>query len=330
MTTSDSTPDALQISVIIPTRNRLDVLKQCLAALDTQTLPRDQWEAIVIDDGSADGTVEYLAECRAAGTCHSIALAHGGPARARNVGIRAARGRVLIFIGDDIYATPTLLEQHLAAQKVADSDAVAVIGRTVWAPTAHVTPLMRHEGLRQFDYHEIDAGLVDAGNLPFRFFYTSNVSVCRSFLERHGLLFDEDFRHAMGEDGELAYRACKRGLRLRYEPEALAHHDHPTNFAEARARFRLKGEVTILQAHKHSDWADLTFLALGWRARLRHGLRRVCADALTPALSWVDRQELDLQTWRIGWAFDFAFAEAEFGGMRTAWIKASKPHQGSS
>ena len=311
--------DAPRISVIIPTRNRLDALKRCLAALDAQTLPRDQWEVIVVNDGSTDGTAEYLASGATAGTWRHTTLSQGGPARARNAGIRDASGGVLVFIGDDIYATPAFLERHLAAHDSVHGGASAVLGRTDWANTLHVTPLMRYEGLGQFDYHEIEAGGVDASDLPFRFFYTSNVSVSRSFLERHGLLFDEDFRQAMGEDGEFAFRARRHGLRLRYEPDALAHHDHPTTFTATRARCRLKGEVTILQARKHPEWANLDFLALGWRGRLRHGFRRLVARALVPVLTWADQQELEIDAWRLGWAFDFVFAEAEFGGMRDAW-----------
>lgn len=317
--TTDRRADALRLSVIIPTRNRLVALKRCLAALDAQTLPRNHWETIVVDDGSTDGTVAYLAAQATAGAVRYVALPHGGPARARNVGIHEARGRLLLFIGDDIYPTPTFLERHLAAHEAVDNDRTAVLGRTEWAHTIHVTPLMRYEKLGQFDYHEIETGVADATDLPFRFFYTSNVSICRSFLERHQLFFDEDFRQAMGEDGEFAFRAQRHGLRLRFEPEAVAHHDHPTTFTATRARCRLKGEVTILQARKHPDWANLEFLTLGWRGRMRHGLRRVCADVLTPLLAWADRRELEIDAWHLAWAFDFVFAEAEFGGMRDAW-----------
>lgn len=318
MTRAADAQGAVQLSVVIPTRNRLSALKQCFAALEAQTLPRTQWEVVVVDDGSTDGTVDYLASCAAAGTCRYTALEQGGPARARNAGMRLAHGRLVLFIGDDIYPTPGFLAAHLAVHDASADDAVAVLGRTEWLPTLHVTPLMQYEGLGQFDYHEIADGTCDAAALPFRFFYTSNVSVSRAFLDRHGLRFDEDFRHAMGEDGEFAYRAAHRGLRLRYEPAALAYHDHPTTFTASRARFRLKGEVTILQARKHPEWADLSFLALGWKARLRHAVRGACANALAPVLTWADRRELGIQAWRLGWAYDFVFAEAEFSGMRAA------------
>ena len=317
--TTTSTIDQPHITVIIPTMNRLAALTRCLAGLEAQTLARNEFEILVIDDGSRDGTLEYLASVADSGRCRYIALSQGGPARARNAGIRAARGRLMVFIGDDIYATPSFLEEHLRIHAAGTDDAVSVLGRTEWAPTLHVTPLMRYEKLGQFDYHEIESRLVDPTNLPYRFFYTSNVSVARSFLERHHLFFDEDFRHAMGEDGEFAYRAAQHGFRLRYQRDALAYHDHPTTFSASRARFRLKGEVTILQAQKHPEWADLSFLRRTWRGRLRHAVRRGGARALVPVLTWADQRELDIQTWRLGWAYDFVFAEAELQGMQQAF-----------
>lgn len=313
----------LQITVVIPTINRLAALTRCLAALEVQSLAREQFEVVVVDDGSTDGTTQYLAARAASGTCRYLALSQGGPARARNAGVRTALGRVIVFIGDDIYAAPDFLEQHLRVHAASPGDTTAVVGRTEWAQTVRITPLMRYDRLGQFDYHDIDAGRVDPDNLPFRFFYTSNVSIARSFLERHRLHFDEEFRHAMGEDGELAYRAFRHGLRLRYRPEALAYHDHPVTFTASRARFRLKGEVTILQARKHPEWADLTFLRLDWRGRLRHAVRGACARALVPVLNWADKRELEIDAWHLGKAYDFVFAEAEFTGMRQALARAT-------
>jgi glycosyltransferase involved in cell wall biosynthesis len=311
--------EPLDITVVIPTKNRLGALKQCLTALDRQTLPRQRWEVLVVDDGSTDDTAAFLSAQADAGVLRTLSLTSGGPARARNAAIRDARGELLVFIGDDTYPAPAFLEQHLAAGGAPASDTVAVVGLTEWASTAHVTPLMRYSGLGQFDYHLVDQGRVDAEDLPFWFFYTSNVSICRSFLLRHNLLFDEDFRHAMGEDGELAYRAVRYGLRLRYAPAAVAFHDHPTTFSATRARFRLKGEVTILQARKHHEWADLGFLTLSWRGRLRHALRRAVAGTLAPGLAWLDRREIDFSAWHLGWAFDFVFEVAEFDGMLAAF-----------
>ena len=79
---------------------------------------------------------------------------------------------------------------------------------------------------------------MDADDLPYSFCYSSNLSLKRRFQAGHGLWFDEDFTYAMGEDAEFAYRARAEGFRLRYQPDALAFHDHPTSLAGARARYR--------------------------------------------------------------------------------------------
>lgn len=310
-------PDTPLLTVIVPTRNRLNVLQKCLAALDAQTLAAAHWELVIVDDGSTDGTRDYLQDRGGSRPFRMIATSAGGPAKARNAGIRVARGEILVFIGNDILPTPTFLEHHLAWHRRYDVETTAILGRTEWVTTEPVTPLMRYQRLGQFDYHRIGRD-IDPQNLPFSFFYTSNVSVRRSFLEHHHLLFDEDFRHAMGEDGELGYRAQRQGLRLRYNPEALAYHEHPTTFLASRARFHLKGRVTILQASKHPDWADLSFLSMGWRGRLRHHLRRLAASLLAPMLALADRLGLDIDAWRLGRALDFVFETAEIDGMLQA------------
>ena len=80
-------------SVVIPTCNRLDILQRCLHCLERQTLPRDRFEVIVVDDASTDGTADFLAGYHPPFTLRTIVMPRrGGPGKARNAGIRAARG----------------------------------------------------------------------------------------------------------------------------------------------------------------------------------------------------------------------------------------------
>src|SRR5436190_4095805 len=94
------------VTVVIPTCNRMSVLLKCLEALARQTWPQPQRDVIVVDDGSTDGTFDSLRPFIQSGELRYHRLSSGGPARARNVGLRLALGEIIVFIGDDIICTP--------------------------------------------------------------------------------------------------------------------------------------------------------------------------------------------------------------------------------
>src|SRR6516165_9610456 len=102
------------VSVVIPTFNRLARLQQVLAALSAQTYPRDRFEVVVVSDGSTDGTDEFLAEAAAPFELTVVTQPNQGPAVARNRGVASARGSIVLFIDDDVVATPALVQEHVA------------------------------------------------------------------------------------------------------------------------------------------------------------------------------------------------------------------------
>jgi GT2 family glycosyltransferase len=319
----------IDLTVVIPTYNRSATLLRCLDALERQTLERSRYEIVVVDDGSTDDTHAQLRGVIADRRIRFFSQTNAGPAKARNVGIDQARGDVVLFLGDDIFATPGLLDAHVRAHRDADGP-VGVLGLTEWADTIEVTPLMRLEALGQFDYHLIRGGAVDAANLPFHFFYTSNASVGRAFLEQHGLRFDEEFRHAMGEDGELAFRMVKKGLRLVFRAEALAHHEHPMTFDGVCRRRRLMGQVAVMQARKHPELGDLSFLRLSWRGRLRHWTYRRAAGLIMPILRRADHRRVTLDGSLLAKGYAFVFSVCEMDGLRDAFAAAGRSRDAMS
>src|SRR3989338_10269307 len=99
------------ISVIIPTYNRLEKLKKTLASCQSQTLAKKDFEVIVVDDGSNDGTGDFMS-----GQIKTKAiklkyfnLGHHGPERARNFGVAKADGEIILFCGDDTCLAENLL-----------------------------------------------------------------------------------------------------------------------------------------------------------------------------------------------------------------------------
>jgi glycosyltransferase involved in cell wall biosynthesis len=234
------------LSVVIPTKDRSAALARTLAALEAQQAGDASVEAIVVDNGSGDGTVEQV-RARAAGAAIPIRLLEhpdGGPAAARNAGVEAASGEVILFLGDDTEPEGRgLLRAHLDLHAARPEETYGVLGRITWSPRSPVTPFMRwlENGGPQFHYGELDPGPVDAAS----YFYSSHASVKRSIFKRVGG-FDVRFPTAAVEDTELGVRLADAGLELDYHPDLLVLHDHPTTPAQSLRRSVAVGRSAAL------------------------------------------------------------------------------------
>ncbi len=252
----------MSFSVVIPTFRRPDTLFPVLDALACQTDP-PEFEVVVVDDGSGDDTLERLASCRPPYPLRFFSQTNAGPASARNRGVREARGRVVLFLGDDTVPEPALLAVHGRTHGEARPYPVAVLGYTTWPRELRVSPFLHHinEYGLQFGYGLID----DPEEVPFNFFYTSNVSLPRDLLLEAGL-FDTSFPHAAWEDIEVAYRLMKRGMRMLYRPSAVARHHHDITFASFRRRQEKAGEAAAIFYEKHPELGG--FLAVPQALRI--------------------------------------------------------------
>jgi glycosyltransferase involved in cell wall biosynthesis len=269
------TPGVCAVSVVIPTFNRRRILGEVLEALDGQQ-GAPPFEIVVVDDGSTDGTFEWLEARTASRPLCGLRQTNRGPAAARNRGVAKAAGAVVAFLGDDTVPEPGWLAAHWAAHRGHPAEPrLAVIGYTGWHPRMRLTPFLQYinEQGPQFGY----ALIRDPGNVPFNFFYTSNLSLPRELLLEEP--FDESFPYPAWEDIEASFRLFRRGLRLVYEPRARVRHDHPTDFRRFCARQERAGESAVTFARKHPELAG--FLGLGpdgpgpLPSRL-HQLRREC------------------------------------------------------
>jgi glycosyltransferase involved in cell wall biosynthesis len=249
---------APRVSVIIPTHNRLDVLPQVLRALEEQRSAPD-FEIVVVDDGSSDGTGEWLAQHRFRRPLQVIRQANRGPAAARNAGVAAARAPRLAFLGDDTVPSQGWLKEHWQArERIGEPSTTAVIGYTSWHPRVRSTPFLEYinEYGLQFGYALIE----DPDRVPFNFFYTSNLSLSREALEAEP--FDLGFPYPAWEDIEVSYRLWKnRGLRLVYEPRAEVLHDHPTDLRRFMSRQEKVGYCAVVFFRRHPELGP--FLGIG-------------------------------------------------------------------
>jgi glycosyltransferase involved in cell wall biosynthesis len=238
----------MYFSVVIPTYNRLDMLLRVLDALRTQT-EAPEFETIVINDGSSDETEHVIS-----GRSDIIfrTQPNSGPGRARNHGVTLARGKFVVFIGDDTVPESRFLAEHARTHRDSHDDPlVASLGYTGWPRDGRVTAFMDYindYGL-QFGYKLIEDGEV----VPFNFFYTSNISIDRQLLADHP--FDTTFPSAAWEDIELAYRLDRLGLKIRYNAKAITRHYHPMSVDSFARRQYTVGKSGAIFYRKHPELA---------------------------------------------------------------------------
>ena len=230
---------APELAVVIPTRDRATVLAETLRRL-AETAAEEPIEVVVVDDGSTDDTVARLQAMVASMPWPlTVERQEGrGPASARNAGMRAATAPVCLFTGDDSRPVPGAIRRHIDFHGRDPAPSSALLGRVWPAPPLDRSEFVRwlHEGGVQFAYAALDP----ARPVPPECFWTSNVSVKRDFVLDAGG-FDERFTDAACEDAELGLRLARRGLRLRYDPEAGAEHFHPTDLERTLERMRRIG-----------------------------------------------------------------------------------------
>jgi glycosyltransferase involved in cell wall biosynthesis len=206
------------VSVVVPTYNRVDQLRRVLDAFERQTIPPSRFEVVVVSDGSTDGTDDYLASLDSPFPLRVVGQRNQGPAAARNRGVQVARGPIVLFVDDDVVATPSLIEEHLQSHEAQPCKSV-VIGPMITPPGYEMRPWVAWEQrMLSKQYDAMNNGVYSA---TFRQFYTGNASVPRAeFLSSGG--FDTRFRRA--EDVELAYRLDVMGIRWVWNPNAIGHH----------------------------------------------------------------------------------------------------------
>ncbi|MCX4786685.1 MULTISPECIES: glycosyltransferase family 2 protein [unclassified Streptomyces] len=187
------------VSVIIGAYEAMPYLIRCLESVEAQTIGADRIEMVAVDDGSTDGTGEYLEEfaARSAVATRVIRQANsGGPSGPRNVGLGLARGRYVFFLDADDYFGDEALERMVAMADRAHTDVVLgkVVGVNRGAPMSMWTATRSR---------------VDIYNSKIIYTLSAQKLFRRELLERIGLRFDEELR--TGEDALFTMEAYLRG-----------------------------------------------------------------------------------------------------------------------
>lgn len=262
------------LSVVVPTYNRIVELRHTIPSLLEQDLAPERYEIIVADSNSSDGTAAYLASV---GRVRHLPGSYGGRAAARNAGIAAARGRIVLFNDSDIIASRDLLRRHLARH---DAQRCAVVGLEVQVRSYEeylarsARPPVRdtlHPPTRK--------------RLSWLYFLTGNASVRKADLDAVGG-FDESFTGYGHEDLELGYRLAQLGVPIVYEPKAVNYHLQDVGFEDQKSKMELAGRSSVRFYRKHP--AFVVKLRLGMTP-VSLGLHSLLERA--PAVrAWLDRR----------------------------------------
>jgi GT2 family glycosyltransferase len=235
-----------RVSVIIPTYRRRALVERALRSLVRQTLPPGHYEVIVAVDGSEDGTREMVDRFCAPFHVRAVWQENRGPAAARNAGVRAATGDVLVFLDDDMEASPGLLAAH--ARTHALGSVVAVLGPVpVLRPESRTAQFIA----ARFERHSAKLAQSEYA-LKLRDFYSGNFSIRRDVFWSVGG-FDEAFRIYGNEDVDLAFRLMRAGVRLVFQPDALAYQRYTKSIGDLAYDNIAKGRTTVLLARKHPE-----------------------------------------------------------------------------
>ncbi|MEU6550044.1 glycosyltransferase family 2 protein [Streptomyces sp. NPDC046915] len=186
------------VTVIIGAYEAMPYLVECLASVEAQTIDPARIEVIAVDDGSTDGTGEYLEEFAARAALSVTVIRQknsGGPSGPRNVGLGRASGRYVFFLDADDRLGPEALERMVAA---ADKNGTDVVLGRVEGVNRSAPKSMWGKNLDRTDVFSSNIKFTLSAQKLFR----------RELLERHGMRFDESLW--TGEDALFTMEAYLR------------------------------------------------------------------------------------------------------------------------
>ena len=251
----------VEISVIIPTYNSLELLRRTLDCLGKQAPSTHFFQTVVVDDSSTDGTSEFLRTYQGELTLDSVLFQENrGRAATRNAGVSQAESDLLLFIDGDMEFDSNLVAGHLS--KHTDREHQVVLGRVVYDRSLPYRSWQRYLESR-------GANKLPPGNpLPGRYFLSGHVSMPKSIFDDAGG-FDESFRAHGGEDLDLGMKIVSRGGKIIYAPELEMRHLHIRKLSDVLSMSRCYGRESVpVLVDKHPEL--ITQLKLDWLDKSRN------------------------------------------------------------
>jgi glycosyltransferase involved in cell wall biosynthesis len=237
-----------KVSVVIPTHNRAALLARLLDSLRIQSLPADDFEVIVVDDGSTDDTTVVLEALRDMPNLRWVCQEQAGPASARNRAWPMASAPLVAFTDDDCTATAGWLEAMV--QAAALNPGAMIQGRTEIDPqqAPDAGPFSR------------SLEITESG--PF--YATCNMLYPQALLKKLGG-FDESYPLPGGEDTDLAWRAREGGVRSVFVDEAVVHHGVVDLGPVGKLRWGLHWSDAMRVFSRHPELRQVLTWGLFWK-----------------------------------------------------------------
>lgn len=237
-----------EISIVLATYKRQNLLDMVLRSLAAQTLPKHLWEVVICVDDLSDPSIEFLRKWAEVAEYKITVLtqANSGQSIARHRAIQKAQGLYIIVIDDDMELSPRFVEEHLLALKQ-NPEKVVVIGKVIPLKNWKEEPL--YEAIRtqhMIEFHErLSVGQIPSASA----FVTQNVSFPRKLYDLAGG-FDSQLR--LDEDRELGIRLERVGAQFVFCSEASAiHHSQIGNYRKWFMRQYEYGKYAVLVWQKH-------------------------------------------------------------------------------
>ncbi len=271
----------MQLSIIIPTYRRAEVLAKCLRHIEEQTVA-DELEVIVVSDGHDPATAQVFEKSDWKIPVKFFEIEKSQQGVARNRGVQESSTERCLFIGDDIFLAPDACEKH-GSTELTMTQPKAILGFTTWDPEVEITPVMKwlEASGWQFGYPMIEqyAHKQIPTPLQHRFTYTSNISLPTEVAKKFP--FRTDVSLYGWEDIEWGMRLRDAGVSLIYEPDAKALHHHHITLEDSLARMETLGRSVIILKKKVTE---LDRVPTGWK------LLAYKLSALLPTMSGKHRK----------------------------------------
>ena len=236
-------------SIVIPTYNKNVVLMHCLEALCHQSVDKAIFEVLIVNDGGNNEISEIIGLFKNRLNLRYFYQKNKGPAAARNLGIKNAKGDIILFLDDDSLPKIDWLENVIQAWKIF-SDYDGIGGYTLSETTDNIYCRVNSDFFNWY----LD---LYADDKLHPFLVTCNAGYRKRILSRIDN-FDERFKKASGEDRDLNIKISKIGGKLRLDKKILVYHDKDLTFLTFAKKHYNYGKAAYKIYMKYQDLIHLS------------------------------------------------------------------------